>query len=148
MRKSYKVYMALENGDEEQDMKVQDLITRLGLTVHSGKEGLEREVTGGYTSDLLSVSLRKISSSPIPVALSAEVRPPEEDAPPVLPEEESGTTSIETPDEDISLPFTFAVAGGSVKVPVFLGIRMYVYVNCDDLDLLPLIICRLVERPS
>ena len=35
-------------------MKVQDLITRLGLTVHSGKEGLEREVTGGYTSDLLS----------------------------------------------------------------------------------------------
>lgn len=35
-------------------MKVQDLITRLGLTMHSGKEGLEREVTGGYTSDLLS----------------------------------------------------------------------------------------------
>lgn len=35
-------------------MKVQYLITRLGLTVHSGKEGLEREVTGGYTSDLLS----------------------------------------------------------------------------------------------
>lgn len=35
-------------------MKVQDLITRLGLTVHSGKEGLDREVTGGYTSDLLS----------------------------------------------------------------------------------------------
>ena len=35
-------------------MKVEDLIERLGLTVHSGREGLGREVTGGYTSDLLS----------------------------------------------------------------------------------------------
>lgn len=35
-------------------MTVQDLIERLDLTVHSGREGLGREIKGGYTSDLLS----------------------------------------------------------------------------------------------
>jgi serine kinase of HPr protein (carbohydrate metabolism regulator) len=35
-------------------MKVKDLVSTLGLEVYSGMEGLENEITGGYTSDLLS----------------------------------------------------------------------------------------------
>ncbi|MCF8303993.1 MAG: serine kinase [Bacteroidales bacterium] len=35
-------------------MKVKDIIDDLGLTVFSGKSGLERELTGGYVCDLLS----------------------------------------------------------------------------------------------
>jgi len=35
-------------------MKVSELINELGLTVFSGKEGLERNISGGYASDLLS----------------------------------------------------------------------------------------------
>jgi len=35
-------------------MKVTEIVHKLDLTVFSGHEGLGREVTGGYTSDLLS----------------------------------------------------------------------------------------------
>lgn len=35
-------------------MKVKDLISELNLKLFAGAAGLEREVTGGYTSDLLS----------------------------------------------------------------------------------------------
>lgn len=35
-------------------MKVADLVEHLQLQVFAGKEGLGREVTGGYVSDLLS----------------------------------------------------------------------------------------------
>lgn len=35
-------------------MKVSELIEKLGLTVFTGSEGLDREITGGYVSDLLS----------------------------------------------------------------------------------------------
>ncbi len=35
-------------------MKVNDLVRELGLEVFSGSEGLDREVKGGYVSDLLS----------------------------------------------------------------------------------------------
>lgn len=35
-------------------MKVNELIKELGLTVFCGEDNLEREITGGYTSDLLS----------------------------------------------------------------------------------------------
>ncbi len=35
-------------------MKVTEIVEKLGLTIFSGHEGLEREVTGGYASDLLS----------------------------------------------------------------------------------------------
>jgi serine kinase of HPr protein (carbohydrate metabolism regulator) len=35
-------------------MKVNELVEKLGLKVFSGKEGLDREIEGGYTSDLLS----------------------------------------------------------------------------------------------
>lgn len=35
-------------------MKVQDIVDQLGLILVSGESGLNREVTGGYVSDLLS----------------------------------------------------------------------------------------------
>ncbi|MFA9370349.1 MAG: serine kinase [Labilibaculum antarcticum] len=35
-------------------MKVQDIVDKLGLKVCSGSSGLNREIEGGYTSDLLS----------------------------------------------------------------------------------------------
>ncbi|MFC2157594.1 serine kinase [Acidobacteriota bacterium] len=35
-------------------MKLKDIVERLNLKVLSGPENLETEVTGGYTSDLLS----------------------------------------------------------------------------------------------
>ncbi|HNX55884.1 MAG TPA: serine kinase [Prolixibacteraceae bacterium] len=35
-------------------MKVSDLVEKLGLTVFSGHDGLDREIAGGYVSDLLS----------------------------------------------------------------------------------------------
>ena len=37
-----------------QKMKTAELVAKLGLKVVSGANGLEREITGGYTSDLLS----------------------------------------------------------------------------------------------
>ena len=35
-------------------MRVRDLVESVGLQILTGYEGLEREVTGGYVSDLLS----------------------------------------------------------------------------------------------
>ena len=35
-------------------MKVKDLVEKLGLNVFSGASGLDRDITGGYVSDLLS----------------------------------------------------------------------------------------------
>jgi serine kinase of HPr protein (carbohydrate metabolism regulator) len=35
-------------------MKVSELVEKLGLMVYSGKNGLDREINGGYVSDLLS----------------------------------------------------------------------------------------------
>ncbi|HZL09432.1 MAG TPA: serine kinase [Prolixibacteraceae bacterium] len=35
-------------------MKVSELVEKLGLTVYAGQKGLDREVSGGYVSDLLS----------------------------------------------------------------------------------------------
>jgi predicted transcriptional regulator len=35
-------------------MRVTDVVDKLGLHVFSGKDGLDNEVTGGYSSDLLS----------------------------------------------------------------------------------------------
>jgi predicted transcriptional regulator len=36
------------------DMKVSDIVKKLGLTVYSGVSGVNKEITGGYVSDLLS----------------------------------------------------------------------------------------------
>lgn len=35
-------------------MKVKDIVTKLNLEIYSGSNGLEKEINGGYTSDLLS----------------------------------------------------------------------------------------------
>lgn len=35
-------------------MKVSEIVEKLGLTVFSGHNGLDREISGGYVSDLLS----------------------------------------------------------------------------------------------
>ncbi len=35
-------------------MKVSELVNTLGLKVYSGEAGLDKEIEGGYTSDLLS----------------------------------------------------------------------------------------------
>ena len=35
-------------------MKVSDIVKELDLTIYSGESGLDKEVTGGYSSDLLS----------------------------------------------------------------------------------------------
>lgn len=35
-------------------MKVSDIVNKLNLEVYSGSKGLDRDVDGGYTSDLLS----------------------------------------------------------------------------------------------
>ena len=35
-------------------MKVTDIVEKLGLKVYSGHDGLGKEISGGYTSDLLS----------------------------------------------------------------------------------------------
>ena len=35
-------------------MKVSEIVIKLNLEVYSGSKGLDREVEGGYTSDLLS----------------------------------------------------------------------------------------------
>jgi len=35
-------------------MKVSEVVEKLGLTVFSGQKGLDREISGGYISDLLS----------------------------------------------------------------------------------------------
>ncbi len=35
-------------------MKVSEVVEKLGLTVFAGQKGLDREISGGYISDLLS----------------------------------------------------------------------------------------------
>jgi|SRR5574344_145264 predicted transcriptional regulator len=35
-------------------MKVREIVNKLGLEVFSGEKGLDKEITGGYVSDLLS----------------------------------------------------------------------------------------------
>jgi predicted transcriptional regulator len=35
-------------------MKISDIVSKLGLEVIAGEGGLDKEITGGYTSDLLS----------------------------------------------------------------------------------------------
>ena len=50
-------------------MKVNVIVEKLNLKVFSGNEGLEREVTGGYTSDLLSDVMGNADESQLWVTL-------------------------------------------------------------------------------
>jgi len=50
-------------------MTVKDIVAQLGLTVCSGEEGLSREISGGYTSDLLSDVMGNADSGQLWVTL-------------------------------------------------------------------------------
>ncbi|MDC0584257.1 DRTGG domain-containing protein [Bacteroidales bacterium] len=54
-------------------MKVSTLVKKLDLKVISGHEGLEREITGGYVSDLLSDVMGKGDEGDIWVTLMAHI---------------------------------------------------------------------------
>jgi len=50
-------------------MKVSELVKKLDLTVYSGEKGLDREITGGYVSDLLSDVMGKAREGEIWITL-------------------------------------------------------------------------------
>lgn len=50
-------------------MKVSELVKELDLEVFSGQEGLDREITGGYVSDLLSDVMGNASEGDVWVTL-------------------------------------------------------------------------------
>jgi serine kinase of HPr protein (carbohydrate metabolism regulator) len=50
-------------------MQVKDIITILDLKVFGGSQGLDREITGGYTSDLLSDVMGHAESGKIWITL-------------------------------------------------------------------------------
>jgi len=50
-------------------MQVKDIITILELKVFGGNQGLDREITGGYTSDLLSDVMGHADSGKIWITL-------------------------------------------------------------------------------
>ena len=50
-------------------MKVSDLVKQLNLTVFSGHNGLDNEITGGYTSDLLSDVMGNVDEGQVWITL-------------------------------------------------------------------------------
>jgi len=50
-------------------MKVAEVVEKLGLEVYSGSKGLDREIRGGYTSDLLSDVMGHADSGDVWVTL-------------------------------------------------------------------------------
>ncbi|MEI6682246.1 MAG: serine kinase [Bacteroidota bacterium] len=50
-------------------MRVSELAEKLGLQVFGGSQGLDREITGGYTSDLLSDVMGHASSGQVWITL-------------------------------------------------------------------------------
>lgn len=50
-------------------MKVSDIVDKLNLKVLAGKDGLGNEVTGGYTSDLLSDVMGNIDEGQVWITL-------------------------------------------------------------------------------
>lgn len=50
-------------------MKVADLVEQLQLQVFSGRTGINREITGGYVSDLLSDVMGNVSEGAIWITL-------------------------------------------------------------------------------
>ena len=50
-------------------MKIVDIVTLLNLKVYGGKTGLENEINGGYTSDLLSDVMGNANSGNLWVTL-------------------------------------------------------------------------------
>lgn len=50
-------------------MKIADIVTLLNLKVYGGKTGLENEINGGYTSDLLSDVMGNANSGDLWITL-------------------------------------------------------------------------------
>lgn len=50
-------------------MTVNDIVHKLGLTVFGGEKGLDREITGGYVSDLLSDVMGNASEGDVWITL-------------------------------------------------------------------------------
>ncbi len=50
-------------------MKVNELVDKLGLTVFCGKQGLNNEVNGAYTSDLLSDVMGNVDEGEVWITL-------------------------------------------------------------------------------
>ncbi|MBR8534141.1 serine kinase [Carboxylicivirga sediminis] len=50
-------------------MKVADIIEKLDLKVIGGEEGLQNEITGGYTSDLLSDVMGNVDEGDVWITL-------------------------------------------------------------------------------
>ena len=50
-------------------MKVNDLVKCLNLTVFSGQSGLDNDITGGYTSDLLSDVMGNVDEGQVWITL-------------------------------------------------------------------------------
>ncbi|HET90565.1 MAG TPA: serine kinase [Chloroflexi bacterium] len=50
-------------------MKLETLARQLGLTVHAGRDALDREVTSGYAADLLSCAMAKARAGSVWVTL-------------------------------------------------------------------------------
>jgi len=57
---------------EEDEMKVSELVKELNLVVFSGGEDLNREITGGYVSDLLNDVLENASKGKVWVTLQTQ----------------------------------------------------------------------------
>lgn len=54
-------------------MTVEELASKLNLKVLSGRQGLSREITGGYTSDLLSDVMGSINEGMLWITLQTHV---------------------------------------------------------------------------
>ena len=58
-------------------MKVSDLVKELNLTVFCGEAGLDAEISGGYTSDLLSDVMGHIDEGMLWVTMQTHQNIPE-----------------------------------------------------------------------
>jgi predicted transcriptional regulator len=54
MSKKNRTFATYYSNDIYRKMKVKELVNAMNLTVFCGQENLDREIKGGYTSDLLS----------------------------------------------------------------------------------------------
>lgn len=54
-------------------MKVADLVKKLNLTVFGGEDGFYREITGGYTSDLLSDVMGNASEGDVWITMQSHI---------------------------------------------------------------------------
>lgn len=54
-------------------MKLMDIVDTLGLTVSAGRRGLDADVTGGYTSDLLSCAMAGAANGNLWVTLQGHL---------------------------------------------------------------------------